>query len=357
MAVLSEEQTMLRDMAREWTANESPTAAWRAVRDRDEATGYDADAYRRMADMGWTGIILPEAHGGSDFGFLSLGLVVEELGRTVTASPLAASATAASALLLGGNDAQRAQHLPRIASGECVATLAVEEGPRFDPTLIATTVTDNRLTGTKPFVAEGDGAGLFVVAAVDGLYLVLADDPGVTRSRRQLTDGRSHAEVRFEGAAAERLDGGGESLLEAVIDRAAILTAAEMLGLSDQAFRMTLDYLKQRVQFGQVLATFQALQHGMASLFSDIELMRSAVEAGLQAIDSGGDTRLAASLAKAKANEVGHLMSREVIQLHGGIGMTDEYDAGFYLKRLRVLEQMYGNAAYHRDRFARLSGY
>ena len=327
MAVLTEEQTMLRDMARDWAGNESPT-----------------------------GIIIPEAHGGSDFGWLSLGLVIEELGKTLAASPLAASAAAASAILLGGSEDQKAKWLPRIASGELVATLAVDEGPRHDPSAIAAKAEGGKLSGTKAFVAEGDSAGLFVVAAADGLYLVEAG-AGVTVSRRHLADFRSHAEVRLDGAAAERLAEGGDTLLDAVLDRAAVLASAEMLGMAGQAFDTTLAYLKQRVQFGQVLATFQALQHRMANLYSEIELMRSAVEAGLAAIDRGGDTRQATSLAKGKANEVGHLMSRELIQLHGGIGMTDEYDAGFYLKRMRVLEQMWGNAAYHRDRFARLSGF
>ncbi len=357
MAVLNEEQTMLRDMAREWTTNESPVTAWRKVRDANEPAGYDAAVYGEMAQMGWTGIIIPEAHGGSDFGWLSMGLVTEELGKTVTASPLSASAAAASAIVLGGSDAQKAEWLPKIASGEVIATLAVDEGPRHDPAKIAVSVTGGKLSGTKTFVAEGDSAGLFVVVATDGLYLVAGDAAGVSRSRRQLIDFRSHAEVTFADAPAEKLAGGGDTLLDQVLDRAAVLAAAEMLGLAGQAFDTTLAYLKQRVQFGQVLSTFQALQHRMANLFSDIELMRSAVEAGLTALDQGGDTRQAASLAKAKANEVGHLMSREVIQLHGGIGMTDEYDAGFTLKRMRVLEQMWGNAAWHRERFARLSGY
>lgn len=356
MAVLSEEQTMLRDMAREWTKNESPVGAWRKVRDADEAAGYDANVYGEIAQMGWAGIVIPEAYGGSDFGWLSLGLVLEELGKTVTASPLAASAAAASAIMLGGSDAQKQAWLPGIASGELVAALAIDEGPRHHPAAIATTVKDGKLSGTKAFVAEGDGAGLFVVAAQDGLYLVAGDAAGVTRSRRHLTDFRSHAEVTFTDAPAERLEG-GDTLTEQVIDRARVLAAAEMLGLSQQAFDTTLDYLKQRVQFGQVLATFQALQHRMANLFSEIELMRSAVEAGLSAIDGGGDIRLAATLAKTKANDVGHLMSREMVQLHGGIGMTDEYDAGFYLKRMRVLEAMWGNSSSLRERFAVLSGF
>lgn len=356
MAVLTEEQTMLRDMARDWATNESPVTAWRKIRNANEATGYDPAAYATMAEMGWTGVIIPEAHGGSDFGWLSLGLVIEELGKTLAASPIAASAAAASAILLGGSDAQKDKYLSRIASGELVATLAVDEGPRHDPAAIAATVEGGKLSGTKAFVAEGDSAGLFVVAATDGLYLVEAGQ-GVTVDRRHLVDFRSHAQVTFDGAPADMLASGGADLLDAVLDRAAVLTAAEMLGMAGQAFDTTLAYLKQRVQFGQILATFQALQHRMANLFSEIEQMRSAVEAGLAAIDRGGDVRQAASLAKGKANEVGHLMSRELIQLHGGIGMTDEYDAGFYLKRMRVLEQMWGNTAYHRDRFARLSGF
>jgi len=357
MAVLSEEQTMLRDMAREWTSNESPVNAWRKVRDADDGTGYDASVYGEIAQMGWSGVIIPEAFGGSDFGWLSLGLVIEELGKTLTSSPLAASAAAASAIILGGSDEQKAKWLSGIASGEIVATLAVDEGPRHDPATIGTSVSGGKLSGTKAFVAEGDSAQLFVVAAADGLYLVAGDAAEVSRSRRHLTDFRSHAEVTFDGADADKLASGGADLLDKVLDRARVLAAAEMLGMAGQAFETTLAYLKQRVQFGQVLATFQALQHRMANLFSDIELMRSAVEGGLAAIDSGGDTRQAALLAKVKANEVGHLMSREMVQLHGGIGMTDEYDAGFYLKRMRVLEAMWGNTSFLRDRFATLNGY
>ncbi len=362
MAKLSEEQVMLRDMAQTWVRNESPVAKWRAVRDAGEAAGYDASVYAEMAAMGWTGIIIPEAHGGSDFGWMSLGLVVEETGRTLTASPLVAGAIAASAILLGGSDAQKAAYLPRIADGSLVATLAVDEGPRHDPQRIETRVTDGKLSGTKAFVAEGDSAGLFVVAAEDGLYLVEGGNAGVTRARRHMVDFRSHAEVRFDGADADRLADGGDALLDRVLDRARILTAAEMFGMTLQAFDTTLEYLKQRVQFGQVLATFQALQHRMAGLFGEIELTRSAIEAAFVQLEAaermgGGDVGQAAALAKTRANDTLHAMSREAIQLHGGIGMTDEYDVGFYIKRARPLEQAWGSSSYLRDRFARLGGY
>jgi alkylation response protein AidB-like acyl-CoA dehydrogenase len=354
MAVLSEEQEMLRDMAREWAANESPIAAFRKLRDAGEP--FDRAAWEAMAGMGWTGVVIPEAHGGSDFGWLSMGLVVEELGKTLTACPLAVSTVAASAIMLGGSEVQQARWLPRIASGETIATLAVDEGPRHDPAKIAASVSDGKLTGTKAFVPEAQAAELFVVAAADGLYLVEKGD-GVTIAGRTLVDQRGHAEVRFDGAPAGKLAEGSDGLLDDVLDRARILAACEMLGMAQQVFDVTLDYLKQRVQFNQVLASFQALQHRMADLFGDLAMMRSAVEGGLQALDSGFGVARAAAIAKAEANRVLHKISNEGIQLHGGIGMTDEYDIGFYLKRARVLEAQWGSTAFLRDRYAALAGY
>lgn len=357
MAALNDEQTMLRDMARDWSNEKSPVSAFRKMRDAGHPQGYDPAVYGEMAEMGWAGIIIPEEHGGSDFGFMSLGLVLEELGRNLNASPLAASSAAAAAIMLGGSDEQKAKHLPEIAAGELVATLAIDEGPHHDPGKIETRESDGTLSGTKKFVPEGDSAGLFVVAAADGLYLVEGDQGGVARASRSMVDARSHAEIAFDGAAAERLASHDGDLLTEVLDRARIIATAEMLGMAVQAFETTLDYLKQRVQFGQVLSSFQALQHRMANMFAEIELMRSSVEAALQAVDSGAGVAQAASLAKATANDTLNLVSREMIQLHGGIGMTDEHDAGFYIKRARILEQQWGNASFHRDRFAKLSGY
>jgi alkylation response protein AidB-like acyl-CoA dehydrogenase len=355
MAVLNDEQTMLRDMVREWSDNESPVTAFRKMRAAAPSAGYDAAAWQALSEMGVAGIVIPEAFGGTAFGYLSLGLVLEQLGRNLAASPLAATSAAASAIVLGESEAAKAEWLPRIASGAVVATLAVDEGPVHDPAKVATKVVDGRLSGTKAFVAEGDSAGVFVVAADDGLYLV-SGDVGVTRSPRHMTDSRSHAQITFTDAPAERL--GDAALTARVVDRATAAVCAEMLGLAVQAFNTTNDYLKTRVQFGQVLSTFQALQHRMAKMFTELELMRSAVEGALEAIDAGrSDVDQAVSLAKAVAGDTLHLVSREMIQLHGGIGMTDEHDAGFYIKRARILETMWGNAAFHRERFARLNGY
>lgn len=353
MAALNDEQTMLRDMAREWSDNESPVTAFRKL--RNAGTALDDRAWHEIGQMGWSGIVVPEAHGGSAFGYLSLGLVIEQMGRNLAASPLASTGPAATAIDMGVDDGAKADWLPRIAAGDAIVTLAFDEGPVHDPATVATTVAGGTITGTKMFVAEGDVATAFVVSAVDGLYLVTAGD-GVTVASRHMADGRSHAQVVFAGVPAIRL--GGPELTTAITDRATALVTAEMLGLAEQAFAITNDFLKTRVQFGQQLSTFQALQHRMAKMFTELELMRSVVEAALEAIDAGrSDIDQAVSLAKAVGSETSKLVSREMVQLHGGIGMTDEHDAGLYMKRAATLETMWGNAAYHRERFARLNGY
>ena len=362
MAVLTEEQSMLRDAAKSWVQEKSPVTAFRKMRDSGAELGYDTAAWNEMAEMGWAGVIIPEEYGGSNFGYLSLGLVLEELGRTLTASPLIASGLgAASALILGGDDAQKGEWLPKIADGSAVAALAIDEGPHHKPENVSATVSGGKLTGKKVFVLEGMAADVFVVSAKEGgkieLYLVRADDAGVKRTKLSLADSRGAANVEFSGAAADKLSGGAE-LLEKTLDRARAGLAAEMLGAATQAFETTLDYLKTRVQFGQVIGSFQALQHRAAKMFTELELSRSAVEAALTAIDNDApDVAELVSLSKAKMGDTFHLISNEMVQMHGGIGMTDAHDAGFYLKRARAAEAAFGNQAYHRDRYARIQGY
>lgn len=362
MAVLTEEQSMLRDAAKSWVQEKSPVTAFRKVRDSGVEIGYDVAAWNEMAEMGWAGVIIPEEYGGSNFGYLSLGLVLEELGRTLTASPLIASGLgAASALILGGSDAQKSEWLPKLADGSAVGALAVDEGPHHRPDKVEATVSGGKLTGKKVFVIEGMAANVFVVSAKEGgnieLYLVKADDAGVKRTRLSLADSRGAANVEFNGAAAEKLSGGA-ALLEKVLDRVRAGLAAEMLGAANQAFDVTLDYLKTRVQFGQVIGSFQALQHRAAKMFTELELARSAVEAALTAVDNDApDVPELVSLSKAKMGDTFHLISNEMVQMHGGIGMTDAHDAGFYLKRARAAEAAFGNQAFHRDRYARIQGY
>ncbi len=378
MAILTEEQAMLRDMAKGWAQEKNPVAAFRRMRDSGAPLGYDPVAWREMAQMGWAGVLIPEDHGGSDFGYLSMGLLLEETGRTLTASPLLASAVAAaSTLRLGGSDAQKAKWLPTIAAGETVATLAVDEGPRHAPGQVALRAEragdGYRLFGAKRFVLEGEGADLLIVSArtagdpgdLEGitLFLVPGDAAGLTRARLSLADCRGAADVFFDGVALGDdavlgTPGEGFALLDKALDRARAGLAAEMLGAASQAFEATVDYLKTRVQFGQLIGSFQALQHRAGRMFMELELTRSTVEATLAAIDAGSpDAPLLASLAKAKAGETFNLVSNEMVQMHGGIGMTDAHDAGLYLKRARAAEATFGGQAFHRDRYARLKGY
>ena len=378
MAVLTEEQSMLRDAARTWTQEKSPVTAFRKVRDSKAELGFDAAVWSEMGEMGWAGVVVPEAYGGSEFGYVGLGLILEETGRTLTASPLLATAlVGASALVLGGSDAQKQEWLPRIAAGEVVATLAVDEGAHHHPEKTALAAAQSArgfsLSGSKTFVLEGMAADLFVVAARTSgqpgdtagltLFLVPAGAAGLTRKRLHLADMRGHAQLQFEGVelgadAVLGQEGQGWDLLEQILDRARAGLAAEMLGAAAQAFETTLDYLKTRTQFGQLIGSFQALQHRAAKMYTEIELSRSAVEAALQAIDDrANNVPELVSLAKARIGDTLHLVSNEMVQMHGGIGMTDEHDAGFYLKRARVCEAAFGSQTYHRDRYARIHGY
>ena len=384
MAVLTEEQTMLRDAAKSWSQEVSPVGALRKLRDGGSKASFDPALWGQIGqELGWAGVIVPEEYGGSAMGYLSLGLVLEETGRTLTASPLFSTAlVGATALMLGGSAAQKEEWLAKIATGEAVVTLAVDEGPHHAPEKIALEAAEDGgaqigdgyvLNGKKTFVIDGEAADLLIVAARTGgkpgdttgitLFAVPADAPGVTRTHLSLTDSRGAAEITFKdvkvGAdAVVGAVGKGWDVLEPTLDRARAGLAAEMLGSASQAFDITLDYLKTRVQFGQVIGTFQALQHRAARMFTDLETTRSCVEAALSSIDDGSnDIRAMASLAKAKAGEVLHLVSNEMVQMHGGIGMTDAHDAGLYMKRARVAEALFGSPSYHRDRYARLNGY
>jgi alkylation response protein AidB-like acyl-CoA dehydrogenase len=375
MAVLNEEQSMIRDGAKSWVSEKSPVTAFRKVRDAATGDGFDRAAWKEMAEMGWAGILIPEEFGGTGLGYLTLGLVLEETGRTLTASPLISTAlTATTALLLAGNDAQKKKYLPEIAEGKLIATLAVDEGPHHAPEKIAVKAEKSgagyKINGKKAFVLDGGTADLIIVAArtsgkpgdKGGITLLLVDGKaaGLTRDKLKTVDSRGYANLTFKDVAGEVLGTAdqGEGVLEATLDRARIGLTAEMLGQAAQSFDVTLGYLKTRVQFGQVIGTFQALQHRAAKMFTDLELARSCVEGALQAIDrDANDVAQLASLAKAKVGDLVHLVSNEMVQMHGGIGMTDAHDAGLYMKRARAQEATFGGSSYHRDRYATLLGY
>ncbi|MGD0144208.1 MAG: acyl-CoA dehydrogenase family protein, partial [Rhizomicrobium sp.] len=338
MAVLNEEQTMLRDAAKSWVSEKSPVTAFRKLRDSGNADGFDHAAWREMAEMGWAGILIPEEFGGSGLDYLTLGLVLEETGRTLTASPLVSTAlVATTALLLGGNAEQKKEWLPKFASGNAIGTLALDEGPHHAPAKTGLAAARDgkgwKLSGKKSFVPDGGAADVIVVAArtsgkpgdTNGitLFLVAGTASGLTRQKLKAVDSRGVANLAFDNVAVgpEAMLGTvdqGFSVLESVLDRARAGLAAEMLGAAVQSFEVTLDYLKTRVQFGQAIGTFQALQHRAAKMFTELELTRSCVEAALVGIDRGAnDIPALASLAKARTSELWHLVSNEMVQMHG----------------------------------------
>ena len=384
MAALTTEQSMIKDQATAWMTEQAPVQQFRKMRDSGVASRFEQSTWKGMVEMGWTGMIVPEQYGGSDLGYLTFGIVLEQVGRQLTASPLFASAlVGASAILLAGIEAQKQAWLPKIVDGSAIFTLAIDEGTRHAParTALQATATANgyRLNGVKSFVLEGAAATQLIVVARSSaqpgdtggisMFIVPADATGITRHALSTVDSRGYANIEFNNVdvGADALLGQldqGYAVLDQILDRARAGLGAEMLGTASRAFDMTLDYLKTRVQFGQLIGSFQALSHRAAGHFTQMELNRSCVEAALQAIDSaasdGSDARHVAqlcSLSKARTGAFLYQMSNDLIQIHGGIGMTDEFDAGFYLKRARALEATYGNQAFHRDRYAALLGY
>ena len=363
--VLNEEAGMLKDAARGYLKASAPVSQLRKLRDSGSEDGFDRKTWADMAEMGWTGVIIPEAYGGSDFGYLSLGLVLEETGRTLTASPLGATALAAtSALLLGGSEAQKEAWLPKIATGETIAALAVDEGPRHDPSKIEAKAEKSGdgwvLSGEKAFVAEGDSAHLFIVAAQTGegvgLFLVPGDAAGITRKSRNMVDARSHAAVSFDGVTlgGDALIGSadGADLLDQVLDRARAGVAAEMLGMAVQAFEDTLAYLKTREQFGVAIGSYQALQHRMVDTMMAYEQSKSLLFKAL--CEYKQEPAMAAETVhalKVLIDRNGKHVFGEAIQMHGGMGMTDELDIGHFAKRLMMINTTFGDATYHRNRY------
>jgi acyl-CoA dehydrogenase len=370
--VLNEEQTMLRDAARDFLRERAPVRHLRELRDRGAGTGYSHELWAEMADLGWTAILVPEAYGGLGYGYTGLGLVLEETGRTLTPSPLLGTAlTAVAALNLGGSRAQCEAILPGIAAGERIVSLACDEASRHRPGQVATAAQERAggylLSGRKIAVIDGQAADTFIVSAWTGgglsLFLVPADAAGVTVEPCSVLDTHVAANVRFDRVDLDAVallgpPDQGQGLLDRVLDVARIGVAAELLGLAQEAFERTVHYLKERKQFGVPIGSFQALQHRAAKLHAEIEMCKSVVLKALQQLDDGiADCAELASLAKSKVAATAHLAATEAIQMHGGIGMTDEFDIGFFLKRCRILETLYGDRHFHLDRYARARGY
>jgi len=376
--VLNEEQRLLAETAREFLQKQSPVSALRALRDARDPLGYDPELWRHMAELGWASVILPEDVGGLDFGFSGLGVVLQETGRTLAASPLFATAVVgASALLLGGTEAQKADYLPQVAAGELTLALALEEGHHHRPHHIATRLERSGdgflLSGEKLFVLDGHSADALLVVARsagetssrDGLSVVLVPrgTAGVDIERTVIADSRNAANIHFTevSIASNQVigtEGEAGSWLDDVLDRGRIAMAAEMLGSVEEVFARTVAWLKERVQFGVPIGSFQALQHRAASLQAELELARSVVLQALTVVDEQPQQlAIMASLAKATLNDLGRHATNEAVQMHGGIGVTDELEIGFFLKRARTAMQIFGDTGFHKNRYATLCGY
>ena len=373
--VLNEEQNMLKDAAKDFCTNSTPITQLRRLRDEKDALGFDKETWQQMVELGWAGITIPEDFGGLGFGYMGMGLVMEECGRTLTASPLLSTAVlGACALTEGGSDDLKGELLPKVAGGELLLALALEESPHHNPYGVSTTAEPSsdgfKVSGSKKFVLDGHVADKIIVVARsegasgdrDGITLVLVDreSNGVNVTRTVMADSRNAANIEFDGAEGILIGeaGKGADVLDKTLDVGRILLSAEMLGGLQECFERTVEYLKVREQFGVPIGSFQALKHRAAEMFCEVELSKSVVLEALSALDEDRNDRAEmASLAKARLNDTYNLVSSEGVQMHGGIGMTDEYEIGFFMKRSRVCEHSFGSSAFHRDRYGVLQGY
>ena len=376
--VLSEEEQFLKDTAKDFAKERSPISHFRSLRDSNDPQLWDKDVWFEMVKLGWPGILIPEEFGGSNFGVTGIGVILQECAKTLTPSPLFATGVlGAFALSQFGNDDQKSTYLPKIVNGEITTALAIDETSHHNPYKTEMTAVKNEsgytLNGKKIFVIDGASADLLIVLArtsgsigdSTGLSLFLVDSisSDIERIKLDMADSRNYANIVFNNVNVESssllgdLETAGETV-ESILDIGRIAISAEMLGNAESAFEITLDYLKQRKQFGALIGSFQALQHRAAEMFCEIELTKSSVMAAMRAADeSSNELQRLSSLSKTIAGETLHLVSNEAIQMHGGIGVTDEYDIGFFLKRARVTEQIFGSAKFHTERYANLSGF
>jgi alkylation response protein AidB-like acyl-CoA dehydrogenase len=371
---LNDEQQMLRDTARDYVGENAPVSQLRKLRDDNDAAGFSRDLWKSFAEMGFTGILIGEDQGGLGLGHVEAGVVLEEIGRNLSPSPFLSTAVAAVAALKGS--AQAEKWFPGIIAGDTVAALAIDEGPKHRDRVAMTAERSGngfRLTGKKQFVTHGHVADLLIVAArtagsaddEEGVTLFAVDKgaAGLTASPERLADSSIAARVEFDGVDvdADAVIGdvdAGRVPLGRLLRAGRTGASAELLGVGGGAMDMTVAYLKERKQFGQLIGSFQALQHRAAHLYSEMEVARAAVLKAQQLLDHGSDEAdSAVSVAKAMTSLATTLSVQEGVQMHGGIGMTDEYDIGFYMKRARVLAEMFGDANFHADALAKAAGY
>ena len=376
--ILNQEQSMLRDSARGLIGDKAPVSHLRQLRDSKDATGFSRDLWRSFAEMGFSGLLVPDEFGGSGLGCVEAGVVMEEIGRTLMPSPFLCTAVlAASALSRAGSAAQKSEHLPKIADGSLLAALAIDESAKHRPlqTKMQAVRSGNgfKLNGAKAFVVDGHTADLLIVAARTagaagergGLTLFLVDpkSKGLETERTAMVDSHNAARIVFDNVEVNadsvlgEIDNGG-ALLEGILNIGRGAVASEMVGVAEEVFGRTVGYLKERKQFGKLIGEFQALQHRAAHLYVEIEITRAAVLKALQTLDADFDNAGAAvAVAKARAGSTSTLAVQEGVQMHGGMGMTDQFDIGFFMKRARVCQELFGDSNFHAGQLARLKNY
>jgi acyl-CoA dehydrogenase len=374
--VRTEDQELIAKTAADFVKEKSPVSRARALRDANDATGFSRALWKEMAELGWVGMAFPESLGGAGLGFAELAIVLEELGRTLAPEPfLSTVLLGAQALLLSGDDALCREWIPKVCAGDAILTLAHQEPKsRYDLRRVATrAVRDGggfRLEGEKIQVLDGQAAdALLVPARTAGaesdregisLFWVACGAPGLEIVRQSRVDSRGAAWVRLAGVPGRLVGGAGAGgdLVERAVDRATVGLCAEMLGGMEQAFALTLEHLRTRKQFDVPIGSFQALKHRAADVFIELELAKSTVMAAARAVDADTpNLPRVVSLAKARCSDAYVLAANEGVQMFGGVGMTDEYDIGLYLKRARAAELTFGDSAFHRERWAALGGY
>lgn len=367
--VLTEEQHFLKDSAKD-LLKQAPVALVRELRDSEDQNGYSTDLWKSMVEMGWCGLSISEESGGLGFGIRGMGIILEEAGRSLSSSPLLTVAVSSFLIEKYGNATQK-ERLTQIAEAGSVVALAIQEGALYRPEsaqVICTSSSDKLvLNGTKTMVSDAHMADSMIVSAQtnDGLstFLINTDLAGVSMEPIQLMDTRYYSDVHFDHVEIDGTDllgksGKGATIINDLTSLSNALLSAELVGLMSEAFDRTIDYLKERRQFDKEIGSFQGLQHRAADLYGEIEVTKSIAYKAMMAIDSNDFMAPAfCSMAKARACKTSQLATNEGVQMFGGIGMTDDEEIGFFLKRARVASQLFGGHSYHVDRFAKMSGY
>src|SRR5579883_271367 len=365
----SAEQEEFRGTLRRALEARSPTKEVRRLMATDE--GFDRDGWKRLnQELGLTGLLIPEAYGGQGFGFGELGIVLEEMGRSLLCAPFLSTTLAAIAILNAGSEEQKKALLPALADGTKTATLAFQEGNgSIDAAGIAMTATANKLDGTKSFVLDGHTADLIVVVArkkgttgSDGLsfFTVAGDAPGLTRRKlKTMDETRKLAQLTFKSVEAQPLgiDGAGGPAFAKTLQQAIVCLANEMVGGAERLREDALEYVKMRMQFGRSIASFQTTKNKAADMLVDVELAKSAAYYAAAALDEGDkDMPALASLAKAQAAEAYLQTAIHAVQMHGGIGFTWDNDTHLWFKRAKSSEILFGDANEHREKMMQAWG-